>query len=1044
MIYMIKGLFTLLCLVGSLLPPLAREASAAPVSVTITKVKCIDDCRNTGLEGAGQSAADFYAKIWINGVQSSTPQGPEDQEEIEPFWTTSAIVPDSQPSFPVAIQIWDRDGTLFGGDDDLGDTSPVDGKNNLEFTVDRVTGRWSGDINWPQSCASGGGNDQPKLQVCFDVGVVSQVGDADGDGLLDGWEKNGLDADGNGSIDVDLPAWGANPLHKDLFLELDSEAGQAPGRGGIQAMKRAFANAPLQNPDGFFGVNLRVDTGTLFDPAANEAGPAPNCHDGLDNDGNGLRDGADPGCVGGAGANLRYLDAATEGSPPGNCNDGIDNDGDGAIDGADVHCLVGDNLAGGTTIPTVNACQLDNAFYLAKQVRFSPLRRWVFRYAISAARPGAPTCTGTSGGQGEIGGNDFVEFNHDGGTVMHELGHTLNLQHGGNEPTNCKPNYISVMNYDNQLGINRVGGGLILDYSPPRAIIGSNSPLQRGQTHLSTLVESALNENNVLDTSDLGNRFVFSIAPGNVVQTSLNANPNWNNDVDPPLEPSVAANINNGAQPGCANTMTNETLNGFHDWNQISLPFRQFGDSADSAVNPGPIEEPTLQQLREHHDTLHRTDLTVTVADAPDPVAAGTPLTYTVTAQNRGPNPASSVQLVNTLPAEVTLVAAPAGCSSAGQVVTCNLGELVAGGQALVTIVANVPPNLVYDHGSPLTINNRAEVRNLTGQEANLADNVASEPTRIVAVADLAMITFTVPNPPIEMCVSESAVVGLHSEIGSNGPSSPMDTHLNLTATASIGAAVTPTQLTTSQPHLTTGEARPIYDHVTIRCDRPGTHTFKLRHRIRPARADDTDPYPANDEIGKSFDVECTGAKEVTINIAPGRSPNTIFPGDQELPVGIMTTRDGEYGRSAFDAADVIRESVRFGPPAIINNKKLGVPAFDGRGTMTDVVEPIPPEVKTDNDLDLLMAFDPTKAGLKSAEMGACVIGLYKDKSGQTHSFYGCDSIDSQVVTQNPPSSKGDTTKPGVLEWLLLIGVLILLLAIVLWPHRLQLGKTTR
>jgi hypothetical protein len=30
---------------------------------------------------------------------------------------------------------------------------------------------------------------------------------------------------------------------------------------------------------------------------------------------------------------------------------------------------------------------------------------------------------------------------------MHELGHNLNLLHGGNENTNCKTNYFSVMSY---------------------------------------------------------------------------------------------------------------------------------------------------------------------------------------------------------------------------------------------------------------------------------------------------------------------------------------------------------------------------------------------------------------------------------------------------------------------------------------------------------------------------------------------------------------------------------------------------------------------
>ena len=33
------------------------------------------------------------------------------------------------------------------------------------------------------------------------------------------------------------------------------------------------------------------------------------------------------------------------------------------------------------------------------------------------------------------------------GTFMHEFGHNLGLQHGGNDGTNCKPNYFSVQSY---------------------------------------------------------------------------------------------------------------------------------------------------------------------------------------------------------------------------------------------------------------------------------------------------------------------------------------------------------------------------------------------------------------------------------------------------------------------------------------------------------------------------------------------------------------------------------------------------------------------
>jgi hypothetical protein len=62
------------------------------------------------------------------------------------------------------------------------------------------------------------------------------------------------------------------------------------------------------------------------------------------------------------------------------------------------------------------------------------------------------------------------------GTLMHELGHNLGLQHGGDEGTNCKPNYVSVMSYAYQtVGLFRDGQDGILDYS--RLKLGSLSEL---------------------------------------------------------------------------------------------------------------------------------------------------------------------------------------------------------------------------------------------------------------------------------------------------------------------------------------------------------------------------------------------------------------------------------------------------------------------------------------------------------------------------------------------------------------------------------------
>lgn len=88
--------------------------------------------------------------------------------------------------------------------------------------------------------------------------------DSDGDGTPDGAE----DYDGDGLSNLEelaaarfstLPeAPAAHPLRKDLLIELDSMAGRAPEEEALRMAARAFAALPLQNPDGSSGVTLHV------------------------------------------------------------------------------------------------------------------------------------------------------------------------------------------------------------------------------------------------------------------------------------------------------------------------------------------------------------------------------------------------------------------------------------------------------------------------------------------------------------------------------------------------------------------------------------------------------------------------------------------------------------------------------------------------------------------------------------------------------------------------------------------------------------------
>lgn len=79
-------------------------------------------------------------------------------------------------------------------------------------------------------------------------------------------------------------------------------------------------------------------------------------------------------------------------------------------------------------------------------------------------------------------------------------------------------------------------------------------------------------------------------------------------------------------------------------------------------------------------------DLSLTKADAPDPVAPRGTLTYTLMVTNQGPNAAPGTHILDTLPAGVTFVGASAGCVQSAGLVDCDLGALANGASTTVTI----------------------------------------------------------------------------------------------------------------------------------------------------------------------------------------------------------------------------------------------------------------------------------------------------------------------------------------------------------------------
>ncbi|MDP9001161.1 MAG: hypothetical protein M3O46_13755, partial [Myxococcota bacterium] len=106
------------------------------------------------------------------------------------------------------------------------------------------------------------------------------------------------------------------------------------------------------------------------------------------------------------------------------------------------------------------------------------------------------------------------------GTIMHELGHNLGLQHGGYDGINYKANYLSIMSYRYQVvGLYKDGTDGVLDYS---------------RLQLAALVEASMSEpsgmpptgsTTTADTSHYGAK----LCPG-LVRGTLNGPFDFNND----------------------------------------------------------------------------------------------------------------------------------------------------------------------------------------------------------------------------------------------------------------------------------------------------------------------------------------------------------------------------------------------------------------------------------------------------------------------------------------------------------------------------------
>lgn len=155
-------------------------------------------------------------------------------------------------------------------------------------------------------------------------------------------------------------------------------------------------------------------------------------------------------------------------------------------------------------------------------------------------------------------------------------------------------------------------------------------------------------------------------------------------------------------------------------------------------------------------------DLGLSVAAAPNPVAAGSALTYVFTIANSGPGLATSAAFTNTLPAGVTLLSAT---SSQGFVITnasavvVSLGTLSSGATARVTNVVVPLPSVIPAGFNSTILSNTATVGSIETDPAPGNNILVALTTVKRPVVDVGVGLTAAPEPAIAGVVLTNTIV---------------------------------------------------------------------------------------------------------------------------------------------------------------------------------------------------------------------------------------------------------------------------------------------
>jgi uncharacterized repeat protein (TIGR01451 family) len=151
-----------------------------------------------------------------------------------------------------------------------------------------------------------------------------------------------------------------------------------------------------------------------------------------------------------------------------------------------------------------------------------------------------------------------------------------------------------------------------------------------------------------------------------------------------------------------------------------------------TSTTPDPGVYPNVATVT--NTVASQADIKLTKTATPNPVVAGSNVTYTLVVTNDGPSPANVVTVTDVFPADIVPTTFPAACSfvSASNTVTCTYATLSSGASQAINIVAAVSPTLAAG-----AVGNTATAASQTPSDPTPSNNSATFVSTVTRSADL-------------------------------------------------------------------------------------------------------------------------------------------------------------------------------------------------------------------------------------------------------------------------------------------------------------------